>query len=89
MSEKILKTIKSSSLIRINIGDKVLYGNQIVTIKDFVLSPNGVNDTKLICIIYVQKENGNMICATSNHFNPLDDELYEEFYPTPHMFTLK
>jgi hypothetical protein len=87
-----MKKVKGnqSSLIRINLNDVVLYNNKDeVIVKDFVVTPNGMNDPKLICIIYAQKENGNMISASSNHFCPLDEKEYDEFYPTPHLFNLK
>ncbi len=78
-----------SCLVRLDKGSKAKIEDNIVTIQDFVLTPNGMTDTKLVCIIFAKKENGNMISATSDRFFPLDDEEYEEFYPTPHMFKLK
>lgn len=78
-----------SSLIRLNIGEPVLFEGQRVVIKDFVLTPNGVEDTKLVCLVYAQRENGNILEATSDRFKPLEDFKYQEFYPSVHLFTLK
>jgi len=73
-----------SSLIRIDIGDKVSYNGEPVEVLDVVLTPNGVNDMSLVALVYARKENGNTVSATSKHFFPLDEWEYEEFYPTPH-----
>ena len=83
-----------SSMIRINIGDKVLYNRNrsgwiTVTIFDMVLVPNGIDHPELISVIYAQKEDGGMISATSDKFKPMEETDYEEFYPTPHMFHLE
>lgn len=79
-----------SCLVKLDKESKVLYDGitckEVVTIKDFVLVPNGMDNPKLVCVIYAQKENGNIVSATSDKFKALDDENYEEFYPTPHMF---
>ena len=78
-------------MIRINIGDRVLYNQNRaewipVTILDMVLVPNGINNPELVCAIYAQKDEGGMVNATSDKFKPIDEIEYEEFYPTPHMF---
>jgi hypothetical protein len=80
-----------SCLIRINLRNKAEYLNIKnewipVTILDMVLVPNGMDDPKLVCAIYAQKEDGGMVNATSDKFRPLEGEKYEEFYPTSHMF---
>ena len=81
----------NSCLIRINIGNKVLYNRNRsewipVTVLDAVLTPNGYENPELVCLIYAQKEDGGMVSATSDKFKPIDEIEYEEFYPTPHMF---
>lgn len=73
-------------MIQIKVGDKVSYNGDPVEVLDVVLTPNGVNDMKLVAIVYARKENGNTISATANHFEPCEDVEYEEFYPTPHLF---
>jgi hypothetical protein len=79
-----------SCLVRLNKESKALYdgikGESIVTIKDFVLVPNGRDNPVLVCVIYAQREDGGIVSATSDKFKALDEEQYEEFYPTPHMF---
>ena len=80
-----------SCMIRINIGNRVLYNRNRfewipVTILDAVLVPNGVDNPEIVCAIYAQKDDGGMVSATSEHFKPMDETDYEEFYPTPHMF---
>jgi len=80
---------EKSCLISINIGDKVIYNDEEVTIMDYVLTPNGRVDPKLVCLVYAKKENGNMVWATSDRFFPIPSNEYNEFYPTPHMFNLK
>jgi hypothetical protein len=83
-----------NSLIKIKIGDKVLYRgyNELypVTIKDFVVTPNGNFNPELVCMIFAVKENGNIISATSNNFIPFGNgEIeYEEFYPSVHLNNL-
>lgn len=74
-----------SSLIKIEKGNKVIYDGEKVVIKDFVLTPNGMNDPKLVCIVYATKSNGNTVSATSDKFIPCESEVYEEFYPTVHL----
>lgn len=74
-----------TSLIKIEKGNKALYNGEEVVIKDFVLSPNGVNDPKLVCIVYATKSNGNSVSATSDKFTPCENQDYEEFYPTVHL----
>jgi hypothetical protein len=78
-----------SCLVKIEKGDTVSYEGEKVKVLDVVLTPNGINDMKLVAIVYARKENGNTISATSNHFEPCEDVEYEEFYPTPHLFKLE
>lgn len=78
-----------SSLIKIEKGQKVLYDGNIVIIEDFIMVPNGVNDPKLVCLIYAKRENGNIVSATSDKFFPSEDENYEEFYPSVHMSAME
>lgn len=56
-----------SCLIRLDKVSKAKIGDNIVTIQDFILTPNGMADPKIVCIIFAKKENGNMISATSDH----------------------
>lgn len=74
-----------STLIKIEKGNKVLYNGEEVVIKDFVLTPNGMYDPKLVCIVYAIKSNGNTVSATSDKFIPCESQKYEEFYPTVHL----
>ena len=53
-----------------------------------VLSPNGMDNPELICIVYVRKQDGGVLSATSDKFMPCEDYVYEEFYPTVHLHHL-
>jgi hypothetical protein len=79
-----------SSLVKLNPGDKIFHKTwdgerEEVTFLDSILTPNGRNDPQLVVLIYVRKENGNILEATSNHFEFLENADYEEFYPSVHM----
>jgi hypothetical protein len=79
-----------SSLIRMRIGDKVSYdsaGRGFIPVKilDMVLTPNGMTNPKLVCLIFAETEDGRHISATSDKFFPLDSEEYPEFYPSVHL----
>lgn len=80
-------------LVKINLNNRISYesanGEWVpVTFLDAVITPNGADDPKLVCLIYAQKDNGNMVCATSDKFKALEDQEYSEFFPTPHMIKL-
>jgi hypothetical protein len=81
--------MKKSCLIQIKIGDTVSYDGHQVIVKDVVLTPNGVYDLKLVALVYAQKENGNLVSATADKFEPCSNFDYDEFYPTSHMFSLE
>ncbi len=53
-----------------------------VTILDYYLVPNGRDDPTLVCIVVVQRSNGNKVSATSNHFAALPGQPYIERYPS-------
>jgi len=74
-----------NSLIKIEKGNKVLYNGEEVVIQDFVMTPNGVEDQKLVCIVYAVRPNGNTVSATSDKFLPYEYQDYKEFYPTVHL----
>jgi len=78
-----------STLIRINIGDIVSYDGDLVKVLDVVITPNGVDDPKLVALVYAQKPNGNTVSATADKFYPVATEEYEGFWPTPHHDKLK
>ena len=80
-------TIKESCLIQIEKGAliQIIDDKRKGKILDFIITPNGSSDHSLVCIIYIQLENGNTYSATSDKFEPIDDVLYPEFYPSVHM----
>lgn len=72
------------------IGDKVSYDSvrgELIPVKilDMVLTPNGMTNPKLVCLIFAETEDGRHISATSDKFFPLDSEEYPEFYPSVHL----
>ncbi len=86
-----------TSLIKIEKGAKVAHYNRFssvgelpetVVVEDFILVPNGINDSTLVCLIYARRENGNLIEATSEKFYALDEVAYETFYPSAHFLKL-
>ena len=70
-----------TSQIQIRRGDKIFYiGRQIIlTVIDYYLTPNGINDNTLVCIIKAEK-NGYTAEATANKFLALDNEEYITVY---------
>jgi hypothetical protein len=81
-----------SSLIRVKIGDFVMYtdGRQGI-LKDIQLVPNGISDTSLIAILYVEMNESRgkgTMSATSDKFKVIEEFEYDEFYPTPHLIKL-
>ncbi|MFW6311061.1 MAG: hypothetical protein ACOC1K_02375 [Nanoarchaeota archaeon] len=78
-----------TSLIKLQKRNLVQFENDKVEIIDFVLTPNGVSDPKLVCVVYAKRlRNGNIVSATSENFKPLEDVEYEEFYPSVHLNSL-
>jgi len=82
--------IMKSSLVRIKKGDKIQYNSHIdawedVTFLESMLVPNGVNDPRLVSLIFAKRKNGNFICATSDKFKAHDNVNYDEFYPSVHL----
>ena len=78
-----------SCLIEIKIGNSVIYKTTtgediIVNIEDIVLTPNGINDPKLITLIYATTAEGGIVSATSDKFRPTDEDEYAEFFPSAH-----
>lgn len=79
-----------TSLVKIKVGDRVQYlrykngmlENPIVTIIDFYLAPNGINNSELLTIITAEYINGDRIQATSDKFQALESENYESCYPS-------
>lgn len=80
-----------SCLVQIKIGDfvKEKESNRVGILKDIVLVPNGIEDTSLVALLYVQLKGGSNISATSKHFERCTGVNYEEFYPTPHLFKIE
>ena len=74
-----------TTMIEIKIGDKVISkdNKEIGVIKDIKLVPNGVNNPELVAqlFIYIAKTD-KMVCSTSENWKPLEDENYQEFYPS-------
>lgn len=85
------KTYQDSCLIQLKIGEPVreISSKREGILKDMILAPNGRSDDEghrgLVVILYVLMENGNMLSATSDHFTPVFDTLYSEFYPSVHL----
>lgn len=71
-------------LIQLKIGDKIIYEpksrNMLLTIVNYKLSPNGINDPKLICLIKASRTDGFIVEATSDKFQIVDDEKYMSVY---------
>jgi len=82
------KPYKDTSLIVIKVGEKVKRkeDSKIGTLMDISLTPNGINDSSLVCILVVKYDDGRISSSTSDKFEPADDVLYEEQYPTVNMF---
>jgi len=79
-----------SSLVKLEIGDKVLYesgryGIIKLTLKSIILTPNESYDPKLVAIITAYDKEGNYYQATSDKFFAAEDEDYKEFYPSVHL----
>lgn len=77
------KTFESTGLISIEIGDKVIEKDtkRIGVVKSIKLVPNGRDDRSLVALIKIRLENS-FVTATSDRFEPVPNELYEECYPS-------
>lgn len=76
---------KNTSLIEVAIGKKVQYEDgRIGILRDIKLVPNGTHRPELIAVLFVEVE-GSIVSATSNRFTSIEDEEYEEFYPSVHL----
>ena len=77
-----------STMIEIRIGDKVISkdNKEIGIIKDIKLVPNGYRKPELIAqlFVYIEKTD-RLICSTSENWKALEDETYQEFYPSIHL----
>lgn len=80
-----------SSLIQIKVGDPVIEKDRGIKceVLDLKITPNGVDDPKLVVLLYVRKPDGGVLEGTSDRFIPCEDFEYEEFYPTPHLFNFE
>jgi len=78
------KTPIQSCLIEIRRGDRVIEKdrNRSGKVIDFRLSPNGMNDLKLVCLIIVELDGGGRVISTSDRWEPIKDEFYLECYPS-------
>lgn len=74
----------NTTLIQIRKGDIVIYEpkNRAMEMKvvDYQLTPNGVNDLSLVCLITAIREDGFEIIATSDKFIPLSSSNYINMY---------
>lgn len=73
-----------SSLVQIRKGDIVLdiHKGEPVTVLDYYITPNGLEDPTIVCVIIGLRANGNKIRTTSNHFAALPSESYVVRYPS-------
>jgi len=69
-------------LVKLQKSDSLVYDGEIVEFLSSELVPNGIYDNKVVVLIYAKKANGNIVSATSNKFEFLEDGKYEEFYPS-------
>ena len=73
-----------TSLIQLRIGNPIIYEpngrNYELTIVNYKLTPNGINDPKLVCLITASGLNGFTVEATSDKFIVKDSEEYETVY---------
>lgn len=78
-----MKKYKDTCLLEVNRGDRVLYvdfkTSEIVEIVDYYITPNGVEDSKLVLIIKARSlADQRYIQATINNFHAISDEKYRE-----------
>lgn len=73
-----------SVLIQIRKGDTVIYEpkNRAMEMKviDYQLTPNGMNDPKLVCVVTAIREDGFEVTATSDKFIYLSSSNYIDEY---------
>ena len=71
-------------LVQLRIGDMVIYEPENraieVKIKDYQLTPNGMNDPKLVCVITAVRNDGFEATATSDKFSIKETEDYIDKY---------
>lgn len=78
-----MKRGKESALISVQQGDRIKYEDgRIVTLVGHNIMPNGINDPNLVLVLIGRTESGNKISATSDKFSVIEDEFYEECYPS-------
>lgn len=78
------KTLKQTCMIEIRRGDRVREktGHREGKVIDFRLVPNSLTDTKLVCLLVVETDEGGRICSTANNWVPIADQYYMECYPS-------
>ena len=82
MKEVRKKTIKESSLVCINKGDKLLFEDgRECTLLDIKFSPNGGENSGVVALLFV-KTDTSILEATSDRFRALPDFEYEEWSPS-------
>jgi hypothetical protein len=73
-----------TTLIQIRKGDTVIYEpkNRAMEMKviDYQLTPNGMNNPKLVCVITAMREDGFEVNATSDKFISLSEGNYIDKY---------
>lgn len=73
-----------TTLIQIRKGDIVIYEpeNRAMEMKvvDYQLTPNGVNNPRLVCVITAIRDDGFEVTATSDKFIPLSKGNYIDKY---------
>jgi hypothetical protein len=73
-------------MIEIAIGNPVKFEDgRVGILRDVKLTPNGMVDTSIVPILYVELEGGGIMSATANRFKPVDEFEYTELYPTVHL----
>ena len=72
------KQYVKTCLIAVNKGDSLLYEDEEVEVLNFYLTPNGMQNPEIICLIKARKENGNIVEASSGRFRAIPEKLYQE-----------
>jgi hypothetical protein len=79
------KTPKQTCLLEIVKGDRVVESSgrrRRGRVVDFRLTPNGINDPKLVCLLVVDIEGGGRVVSTADKWLPVEDDYYIECYPS-------
>lgn len=75
-----------TSLIQLRIGDPIIYEpnerNIQMIVEDIKLTPNGINDSKLVALIIAKRNDGFMVEATSDKFILTEWYEYSSVYNT-------